>query len=318
MKCTFLIVSAALALPAAAAAQDPTATPTPMRRTTPTPTPQVPPTRIPMQSRIVPGAPYSAETVTESIQVLGDGNRIARKTTIRAYRDTDGRTRVEQVDTKAGDVSQVNISDPVAGATYVLYPRTRTGYHTGLVIATPSGFGSASIEPGGRGVISATRTPDGGVAMRAERISGSEPTPPATGGGGGAMAGARARSGGAGQRTGAGGAGRGAGAGSAAPSGSDIQREDLGQQMIEGVLATGTRRTTTYPAGSIGNEQPIRAVSEEWYAPELQILVLTRHSDPRTGDTTYRVTNLSRAEPDPSLFTVPADYTIEKTFIRRD
>ena len=49
-------------------------------------------------------------------------------------------------------------------------------------------------------------------------------------------------------------------------------REDLGQQTIEGVSATGTRTTTEIPAGAIGNEQPIKIVSEQWFSPELQVL----------------------------------------------
>jgi hypothetical protein len=64
-------------------------------------------------------------------------------------------------------------------------------------------------------------------------------------------------------------------------------------------------------AGAIGNEEPIRIVSEEWFSPDLQVLVLTRHSDPRSGDTRYTLANIVRAEPDRSLFEVPADYSLK-------
>jgi hypothetical protein len=77
-------------------------------------------------------------------------------------------------------------------------------------------------------------------------------------------------------------------------------------------MATGTRTTTTLPAGEIGNAQEIKVVSEQWFSDELQVLVMTKHSDPRSGETIYRLTNILRAEPDPSLFTVPADYTIQE------
>jgi hypothetical protein len=30
------------------------------------------------------------------------------------------------------------------------------------------------------------------------------------------------------------------------------------------------------------------------------------------GETTYRLTNIDRSEPDPSLFQVPADYTVKE------
>ena len=92
----------------------------------------------------------------------------------------------------------------------------------------------------------------------------------------------------------------------AAPAKDETTKEDLGQQTIEGVTATGTRTTTVIPAGAIGNEQPIRIVSEEWTSPELQVLVLTKHSDPRTGETSYRLTGVTRTEPAKSLFEVPA------------
>jgi len=46
--------------------------------------------------------------------------------------------------------------------------------------------------------------------------------------------------------------------------GGNVNREDLGTQVVEGVVATGTRNTTTIPAGTIGNEQPILIVSEQW------------------------------------------------------
>jgi hypothetical protein len=89
-------------------------------------------------------------------------------------------------------------------------------------------------------------------------------------------------------------------------------KESLGKQNIEGVEAEGTRTTVTIPAGEIGNERPIEIVSERWYSPELQLVVMTRNSDPRSGETTYRLTNISRTEPAKSLFEVPADYTVKE------
>jgi hypothetical protein len=87
--------------------------------------------------------------------------------------------------------------------------------------------------------------------------------------------------------------------------------ESLGTSVIEGVQAEGTRTTVTIPAGSIGNQAPIDMVSERWFSPELGVVVLSRRSDPRFGETTYRLQNIVRAEPAPELFQVPADYTIE-------
>jgi hypothetical protein len=73
----------------------------------------------------------------------------------------------------------------------------------------------------------------------------------------------------------------------------------------------GTRTTTTIPAGEIGNQAPIHIVSERWYSPELRVVVASRRSDPRFGETNYRLENLVRSEPPAELFQVPGDFTIE-------
>ena len=101
------------------------------------------------------------------------------------------------------------------------------------------------------------------------------------------------------------------------PDDPNTKKEDLGQQNIEGVMATGTRTTTVIPAGEIGNAQEIRIVSEQWFSEDLQVLVMTRHSDPRSGENVYRLQNILRAEPDQTLFSVPTDYTIQQRGIRR-
>jgi hypothetical protein len=90
----------------------------------------------------------------------------------------------------------------------------------------------------------------------------------------------------------------------------NLQVEDLGTQTIAGVTAQGTRFTRTIPAGQIGNEKPITIVHERWYSSDLQTVVMSKRSDPWSGETTYTLSNISRTEPDPSLFTVPSDYTV--------
>jgi hypothetical protein len=72
---------------------------------------------------VVKGAPYSADVVNESVQVLSDGNRIVNRTTERVYRDGEGRTRRE-IDRPVSP--EVSISDPVAGTFFSLNAETRT------------------------------------------------------------------------------------------------------------------------------------------------------------------------------------------------
>jgi hypothetical protein len=88
--------------------------------------------------------------------------------------------------------------------------------------------------------------------------------------------------------------------------------EDLGTQTIQGLAAQGKRITRTIPAGAVGNQRAINIVTEVWYSPDLQTIVLSKTSDPRFGETVYQLTNINRAEPDHSLFTVPQQYTLEQ------
>jgi hypothetical protein len=96
----------------------------------------------------------------------------------------------------------------------------------------------------------------------------------------------------------------------AAPQEHTGKTEDLGTQNIEGVAAKGTRSIVTIPAGEIGNDRPIDIVSERWYSPDLGLVVMSRHSDPRMGETTYRLTHLQSSEPSKALFQVPSDFKL--------
>jgi hypothetical protein len=91
----------------------------------------------------------------------------------------------------------------------------------------------------------------------------------------------------------------------------NVVKESLGTQTINGVSAQGTRFTRTIPAGQIGNDKPLSIVREEWYSPELQMVIQSKHSDPFMGETTYTVANIQRTAPDASLFSVPSDYTVK-------
>lgn len=92
---------------------------------------------------------------------------------------------------------------------------------------------------------------------------------------------------------------------------SAVKRENLGTQEIEGFLATGTRRTRTIAAGTMGNEKPIVNVSEIWYSEELRQILLEEVDDPQIGHRLMKVTNIQRGDPDPALFQIPPDYTVK-------
>jgi hypothetical protein len=84
--------------------------------------------------------------------------------------------------------------------------------------------------------------------------------------------------------------------------------EDLTPQFLNGVYAKGARVTTTIPARTIGNDHDLKVVNERWYSDDLKLLLKSSNSDPRFGVTTYELTEISQAPPDPALFQIPADY----------
>jgi TonB family protein len=346
-------------------------------------------------SKVIKGAPFSADAVTESVQTLGDGNRITHSSTAKLYRDGEGRTRREQTLggvgalTASGETPQtVFINDPVAGTTYILNTREHTAqkamqfsfkregggeggakaesnYTFTRKVAEPSvvisggrinGKAQKSVQPTYPAVARAAGA-EGGVDVEvvvdeqgnvesAKAVSGhplllaaavdaarqwvfsptllqGKPTKVkgvitfefalSNNDGGSAKAsrivtqmpaGEPAMGGNVIMRTTAGGGDR-----KELPHFAGAQ-ESLGTQSIEGVQAEGTRTTVTIPAGAMGNERPLLIVSERWYSAELQTVVMTKHSDPRFGETTYRLTNISRSEPDHSLFEVPAGYNV--------
>jgi hypothetical protein len=268
---------------------------------------QVERARLSVESRVTKGAPYSGEAVTETLQVLGDGNRISRRSISRVYRDSEGRTRRETL-SQTGDVVSIAINDPVAQSTYTLDPRTKVAHRT------------TAITVGGRvGFVTAGENPVTGVVTR--RLEGS-PTAELTEAELKARQEVELAAAAAGGARGAGGGGRGGaapmvGAVAMATNGT-VAKEELGSQIVEGVMAAGTRSTTTIAAGAIGNVQPIHVVSEQWFSEDLKVLVMTRHSDPRSGDTTYRLTNVVLGEPQRALFDVPADYTLKDATVRKE
>ena len=91
----------------------------------------------------------------------------------------------------------------------------------------------------------------------------------------------------------------------------DVRTETLGTRSIDGITAEGTRSVVIIAAGAIGNQAPIEIVSERWFSPELQTVVLSRRSDPRFGETTFRLENIDRSEPAPELFEIPSDFTVQ-------
>ena len=213
-----------------------------------------------MAGKVVTGAPYSAQAVTQFNQTLADGNHIQRTTTASVVRDSQGRTRTERslpaIGALAGSGAApkaVFINDPVAGASYMLDASHKTVRKSPAMVNRH--------RPGSAGAFSA-----GAVARSAIRKR----------------------------------------------STANAKTEDLGTQVIDGLSVQGKRITRTVPAAQAGSERDIEVVTETWYSADLQMVVMSKTSDPRFGDSVYKLTNISRAEPDPALFTVPSDYQVQQ------
>lgn len=241
----------------------------------------------------VTGAPYTAEAVTEFLQVLADGNRIVRRTVTRVYRDSAGRTRRETVEAD-GRVTSIVISDPTTGTSYVLDPVANTAHGAKLVTAFVPKAAAGVDHAQGPGVVTTYVSTSAQQRTEAKALKELQLQAHLTAGQSGVTVVGPPKE-----------------ALDTAGSAPVPSKEDLGQQTIEGVLARGTRTTTVIPAGAIGNEQPIKDVLEEWHSEDLKVLVLTKHVDPRAGETTYRLTNITRGDPNPSLFAVPAGYLVK-------
>jgi hypothetical protein len=196
-----------------------------------------------ISNKVVQGAPYSAQAVTQFTQTLPNGDHVQRTTTASIARDSQGRTRVDRSlaavgalsATAGGQARAIMIHDSVAGVSYALNPATKTG--TSMQIRTRPAASEAHAQHS--------------AAFKAA-----------------------------------------------------VKTDDLGTQVMQGITAQGKRMTRVIAAGQEGNEKEIDIVTETWYSPDLQALVMSKTSDPRYGETTYQLTGLSRAEPDPALFAV--------------
>jgi hypothetical protein len=238
------------------------------------------------EAQVVKGKPYSADTSTETVQTLADGNRIAHRTVSKFYRDSEGRTRREEtfgnVDPEHPSPHEVKvfIDDPVSGTSLVLDPASKTVEKLQRT----------------RDLVDVQRTDADGAQIMLKSVKDSETN------------------------------------GQAAPGkvffhiqdqhssspndvmlviadeNRNIVKEDLGTRNIEGVDCTGTRQTSTIPAGAIGNDKPISIVTETWYSDAIGAVVESISDDPRYGKTTYHLTNVQLSEPPRSLFEPPANF----------
>jgi hypothetical protein len=256
------------------------------------PTP-VQPLMVAFTARTVTNAPFSGTEERHTTQTLSDGTVLDTSETAVLYRDSEGRTRTER--TVQGRTTII-INDPATQSGVRLDPATKTAWKSGGTVhmatqvttdykaSYEAGVAAAMAAGGGGGgrggfqplPTTATTTPgDAKVALdNMKKV----------------MAETEARQ----------------------AASAQTKSEDLGLINQNGVPAQGTRTTLTIPVGQIGNNREIKVVNERWYSQELQMTVKSINSDPRFGTTTYEVKNISRLNPDASLFQIPGDYTVQE------
>jgi hypothetical protein len=221
----------------------------------------------------VQGAPYSATITNENIQTLGDGTRIVQTSSGNIARDSAGRTRQDTSLPALGNLSAADAPHLV----FIQDPVAQTAYTLNLTDKTAQKMPALPANISTSGPVSG-----GGKFMMQMGSAVSAGVPPPTG----IML----------QKT------------FITNDQGQVSTEDLGSQTMESVLVNGVRTTRTIPAGEIGNDRPINIVTEVWTSPDLKTIVYSKRSDPRMGEQTFQLTNIVRAEPDASLFTVPPDF----------
>ena len=89
-----------------------------------------------------------------------------------------------------------------------------------------------------------------------------------------------------------------------------LERAALGDKIVNGVETVGTRETSTVNLSPSGGNPPIVVVKEFWYSPVLGINVIEKRQDPRFGDQSFTVGNITLGEPDTRLFQMPANFKV--------
>jgi len=80
---------------------------------------------------------------------------------------------------------------------------------------------------------------------------------------------------------------------------------------MEGLTAIGTQIIIAVPQGWNGFDQPSEISIESWKSDEVDMIVLWKSIGPRSGESTWKLTNVSRQEPDPALFRLPPGFALD-------
>ncbi len=272
----------------------------------------------PLGAQSASGKPIYAEFAIEHHQSFADGTHISRSTFSCIYRDSQGRIRRESqlsVPGLAAGIAAatfITIIDHHLGFGFILNPQEMVAHRYELNGAGPSYVARLNAQAGGSALLSSDSKPPAATENSATstdsaaqwhpHIFSAHHIRPAMDGGIGPEAAAPTM--------------RIDQPFLAAPN--PVRTENLGEQTILGFRTRGTRVITTLPAGQIGNDRPIDIVSEQWFSPDLELVMRSTHHDPWAGEFTTTVTKVSRGDQPASLFEIPSAYKVVDTNTERE
>jgi hypothetical protein len=89
-----------------------------------------------------------------------------------------------------------------------------------------------------------------------------------------------------------------------------VKRKNLASDVIYGLNVIGTRETVAFRGGWPAEQWQV-STQEFWFAPDLGVNLSATSKVPIEGTQVVRVSELSRAEPDPAMFQIPANFVVE-------
>ncbi len=277
------------------------------------------------KQKSIKGAPYSAEVISETVQKLSDGNIISNKMTSMSFRDSQGRTREERRNSKgenteitinrsADEMVTLNVKNKTATkmATRFSFETKLNGKVSGEIVSEKvtklkDGAEMIELETAGADAKNGERHV---IVKRIEKAQGDDKKNAGTqmktltvdvrGTGPdpehmmlkGAMDEPFMR------------------LFADAKWANKRQTKTLGNRDIDGIKAEGKLVSFEIPAGEIGNAQAILVTDETWTSPDLQITLYSKHSDPRSGERIYRLSNIKRDEVPAAMFEIPKEYAV--------
>jgi hypothetical protein len=91
-----------------------------------------------------------------------------------------------------------------------------------------------------------------------------------------------------------------------------VSQKEFAHDVVDGMVVRHGRESLELSPNSSGKRSGYARVTDYWFSQELQAFVLVKRSGPGKSQHTVKLSDINRAEPDPSLFTVPPGYQVSE------